>query len=104
MVTITIQRRAKLEKPMGLGEGRIAEGQIIHGAWAGSATVFSAKDLGLRAITTVHLTLGTILAGGAAGTPGVSTRVLSPGSLGNTVRILAPKTGSYPMNFIAVGP
>jgi hypothetical protein len=102
MVTITIQRRAKLEKPMGMGEGRIAEGQIVH-QWVGSATVISAKELGLRAITTLHLTLGTILTG-TGGTPGPSARVLSPGSLSNTVRILAPRSGSYPLNFIAVGP
>jgi hypothetical protein len=101
MVTITIQRRAKLEKAMGMGEGRMVEGQIVH-QWADSATVISAKELGLRAITTLHLTLGTILTG-TGGTPGPSARILSPGSFDNTVRILAPRTGSYPLNFIAVG-
>ena len=102
MVTITIERTGKLEKPMGLGKGRITEGRIVH-SWVGSATAFSAKDLGLRAITSVHLTLGTILTG-TGGTPGPSARVLSPGSLGNSVRVLAPRTGSYPLNYIAVGP
>lgn len=98
MVTITIQRRAKLEKPMGLGEGRIAEGQIVHNGWQTTQSV-DAKDLGLRSITTIHLTAGTVL---GVGTPPPCGRVLSPGSPDNSVRIKGP-FGSYPLNYIAVG-
>lgn len=98
MVTITIERTGKIEKPMGMGEGRITEGRIIHSAWETTQTI-SARDLGLRSITSVLLTPGTITP--TPGTPPCA-RVLTPGSLGNSVRIKGPP-GSYPMNYIAIG-
>jgi len=98
MVTVTIERTGKLEKSMGIGEGRITEGRIAHDGWD-SVQAVTAKTLGLRAITTVHLTIGTIH---SMGTPAPCARVLSPGSLGNSVRIVGPG-GSYNMNYIAVG-
>ena len=82
---------------MGLGEGRITEGRIIHDGWD-TVQAITAKELGLRALTNVLVTPGTKP---TKGTP-AGARVLSSGSLGNSVRIIGPP-GSYPMNYIAVG-
>lgn len=82
MVTITIKRVGKLEKPMGLGEGRISEGTLTKD-WGTTATAIRAGSLKLRSITNVQLTPGTPLFAN------VYARVVEPGSVDNTVRILA---------------
>jgi len=82
MVTITIKRVGKLEKPMGLGEGRISEGTLTKD-WGTTATTIKAGSLKLRSITNIQLTPGSALFAN------VYARVVSPGSLDNTVRILA---------------
>lgn len=81
MVSVTIRRTAKLEKPMGLGQGRISEGSI-SADW-GSARTINAKDLGLRSITNLVVTPGTPLDIEA------SARVLSVGSIDNKARVAA---------------
>lgn len=103
MVSITITRRAKLEKPMGLGEGRISEG-LISADW-GSARTINAKDVGLRSISNLIVSPGTPLDIEAA------ARILSAGSVGNTARVIAflkqkanirvgtPRYYTYPVAF-----
>lgn len=77
--SISIYRKAKLEKPMGLGEGRITEG-TIEDNWTTEKEI-RAGSLGLRAITRVILTPGTPL------DVTVYSRVPSPGSIDNIVKI-----------------
>jgi len=84
--SITIRRKAKLEKPMGIGYGRITEG-IISDNWDSHKDI-RAGSLGLRAITTVILTPGTEITPGSASIKAVA-RVDSPGSVDNTVSIRA---------------
>lgn len=84
--SITIRRKAKLEKPMGIGQGRIAEG-IIEDNWTAHKDI-RAGSLGLRSLTTVILTPGTELTPGSATIKAVA-RVDSPGSVDNTVSVRA---------------
>jgi len=96
--SITIRRKAKLEKPMGIGYGRIAEG-IISDNWNAHKDI-RAGSLGLRSLTTVILTPGTELTPGSASIK-VVARVDSPGSVDNTVSIRAYLEQ---MGSMAVGP
>jgi hypothetical protein len=92
MPKVTITRTGKLEKPMGLGEGRIVEG-TIYADW-GSARTFKAgggspstspgsAGFGLRTITNLIVTPGTPLDIEA------SARVINPGTFANTARVIA---------------
>lgn len=81
MVNVTIERSAKLEKPMGMGYGRIVEG-AINANWGSARTVLAA-DVGLRTITNMIVSAGTPLDIDA------SARVVAPGSVGNTARVRA---------------
>ena len=104
MVTITIARTGKLEKPMGLGEGRIVEGRIVDSDWGATKTI-DAGSLGLKSITSIHLTMGSIFHLAGVGTPPMARIKVAAGSYGSygcKVNILA-ETGSYPLYYIAVG-
>jgi len=82
MVTITVKRIGKLEKPMGIGEGRISEGTLTKD-WGTTVTEIKAGSLKLRTLSNVLLTPGTPLEAQ------IYARVVEPGSLDNTVRIRA---------------
>jgi len=97
--TIKILRKAKLEKPMGIGEGRITEGVLGPADWTTSRTI-KAGSLGLRSLTNIHLTCGTIMdlsAGSFILYGSVNTR----GSIDNSVLVRA--SGSVRLNYVAVG-
>ena len=81
MPEITINRTGMLEKPMGLGQGRVSEGRI-SADWATTRTI-KAGSLGLRSLTNIVLTPGTPL------DVEVFARVVSPGSLNNSASIRA---------------
>lgn len=81
MVTVTVERTAKLMLPFGTGQGRVSEGTIT--ANFGSARTVLAKDVGLRTITNMIVSAGTPLDIDA------QAQVVSPGSVGNTARVRA---------------
>jgi len=79
LTNVTVTRTAKLEKPMGFGQGRISEGVI--NANFGSARTITANDVGLRSISNIIVSPGTPLDITVVG------RVVSAGSIGNSARI-----------------
>lgn len=83
--TVTINRTSKLERPAGIGQGRVSEGTI-----AGAFRTFNdipAGSFGLRSVRSIFLTPGTYF---RAGTPVVyiaNAQVNNAGSPNNTVSI-----------------
>lgn len=83
--TVTINRTSKLEKPAGIGQGRVSEGTIA-GAFR-TFNDFPAGSFGLRSVRSIFLTPGTYY---RAGTPVVfmtNAQVNNAGSPNNTVSI-----------------
>jgi len=99
--TITISRTGLIEKPKGLGEGRISEGtiSIAYGSLATYQRV-RAGSLGLRSLTSLHLTPDIT---GIPGSPEITPRakVTSPGSLNNYADIYANATQTGSANILA---
>ena len=83
--TVTINRSSKLEKPTGIGQGRVTEG-TIEGAFR-TFKNFPCGSFGLRSIRTVLLTPGTYYRAGTPVTYIANAQVESPGSPNNTVSI-----------------
>lgn len=83
--TVTINRSSKLEKPTGIGQGRMTEG-TVDGAFR-TFVNFPAGSFGLKSIRSLFLTPGTPF---RAGTPVLflaEAQVESPGSPNNSVSI-----------------
>ena len=83
--TVTINRSSRLEKPTGIGQGRVSEG-TIEGAFR-TFQSFPAGSFGLKSVRSIMLTPGTYF---RAGTPVVfitNAQVDNPGSPGNSVSV-----------------
>jgi len=81
--TVTVKRTSRLEKAMGLGQGRVAEG-IITGSFRTFQSI-PAGSLGLKSVRTIHLTAGTPYRAGSPVLFHPEAQVNYPGSPDNTV-------------------
>jgi len=101
MPTIVISRTGLIEKPKGLGEGRISEGTIsvAYGSLATYQRV-RAGSFGLRSLTSLHLTPDI---SGIPGSPEIVARakITSAGSLNNYADIYATATQVGSKNILA---
>lgn len=109
MVSVTIRRTAKLEKPMGLGQGRITEG-TIEGTFRTFERV-AAGSLGLKSISNLQIEPGTPYRAGTPISFHTQALVVNPGSVDNyahvsarmhinqSIRVGTPRHHSFPVAY-----